>query len=299
MIVMGSLKNQFIRVIDLNFTPGLNKHSYKKQNINKQKIPSYKYRKNLIDFACNLSNYLTSNYKIKYIKEIKKEHITAFFKDKETNSNNGKGCSHTTLIQYKSYINKLDKLIKQTYKFKANLSNGVSTSLGGNAKIRNLYLKQDHIDAILEEKVESKSYAILGIKINNLFGLRAEEITKLKAKDFDLIDMKLHVVNGKNGKSRDLEIDTEEKLELAKEIRKNFNDEERIVKMRSKSFSQFINRSLIELEIYDYKEAKTSNHALRKAAAIKEYERVGNKEEVSRFLGHNRTNIVDTYTHSK
>lgn len=299
MIVMGSLKNQFVRVIDLNFTPGLNKHSYKKQNINKQKIPSFRYRKNLIDFSCNLSNYLTANYKIKYIKEIKKEYITAFFKYKETNSNNGKGCSHTTLIQYKSYINKLDKLIQQTYKFNAHLADGVPKKLRGNPKIRNLYLKQEHIDAILEEKSDSISDAVLGIKINNMFGLRAEETTKLKGKDFDIINMKLHVVDGKNSKSRDLDIDTEEKLELAKEIRKTFNDEERVVKMRSKSLSQFITRSLIELEIDDYKEAKTSNHAIRKAAAIKEYERTGDKEATSKFLGHNRTNIVDTYTHSK
>lgn len=296
---MGSLKNQFIRVIDKNFTPCLNKHSYKKQKINKQKVPSYKYRKNLIDFACNLSNYLTSNYKIKYIKEIKKEHITAFFKEKECNCNNGRGCSHTTLIQYRSYINKLDKLIKQTYKFNSHLAEGVPKKLGGSDKIRNLYLKQEHIDKILEEKYDSKSYAVLGIKINELFGLRAEETTKLKSGDFDLINMKVHIVDGKNGKSRDLNIDTQQKLELAKEIRQKFNDEERIVKMRSKSFSQFINRSLIDLGIDDYKNAKTSNHSIRKSAAINEYERTGDKEATSKFLGHNRTNIVDTYTHSK
>lgn len=296
---MGSIKNQFIRVIEQNFTPGLNKHSYKKQKINKQKIPSYKYRKNLIDFACNLSNYLTSNYKIKYIKEIKPEHITAFFKEKECNCNNGRGCSHVTLIQYRSYINKLDKLIKQTYKFNSNLAEGVPKKLGGSEKIRNLYLKQEHIDKILEEKFDSKSYAVLGIKINELFGLRAEETTKLKSGDFDLINMKVHIVDGKNGKSRDLNIDTQQKLELAKEIRQKFNDEERIVKMRSKSFSQFINRSLSNSKIDDYKNAKTSNHAIRKTAAIKEYERTGDKEATSKFLGHNRTNIVDTYTHSK
>ena len=296
---MGSLKNQFIRVIDKNFTPCLNKHSYKKQKINKQKVPSYKYRKNLIDFACNLSNYLTSNYKIKYIKEIKKEHITAFFKEKECNCNNGRGCSHTTLIQYRSYINKLDKLIKQTYKFNSHLAEGVPKKLGGSDKIRNLYLKQEHIDKILEEKYDSKSYAVLGIKINELFGLRAEETTKLKSGDFDLINMKVHIVDGKNEKSRDLNIDTQQKLELAKEIRQKFNDEERIVKMRSKSFSQFINRSLIDLGIDDYKNAKTSNHSIRKSAAINEYERTGDKEATSKFLGHNRTNIVDTYTHSK
>ena len=43
--------------------------------------------------------------------------------------------------------------------------------------------------------------------------------------------MKVHIVDGKNGKSRDLNIDTQQKLELAKEIRQKFNDEERIVKM--------------------------------------------------------------------
>lgn len=299
MISMGSLKNQFVRVIDLNFTPGLNKHSYKKQKITKQKIPSYRYRKNLINFACNLANYLTSNYSVKCIKEIKPEYITEFFQYKASDINNGKGCSHSTLIQYKSYINKLDKLIKQTYNFNAHLADGVPKKLGGNAKIRDLYIKQEHIDAILEEKSNSMSDAVLGIKINNLFGLRAEETTKLKAKDFDLTTLKLHIVNGKNGKSRDLYIDTEEKLGLAKEIRRKFDDEERIVKMRSKSFSQFISRSLVDLDIKEYKEAKTSNHALRKAAAIKEYETTRDKESTSKFLGHNRINIINTYIRSK
>lgn len=147
-----------------------------------------------------------------------------------------------------------------------------------------------------KQKVKSKSDAVLGIKINNLFWLRAEEITKLKAKDVDTINRKVHVIDGKNGKSRDLDIDTEEKLELAKEIRRKFDNEERVVKMRSKSFSQFINRSLVQLEIDDYKTAKTSNHALRKTAAIKEYKRNGDKEATSEILGHN---IVDTYTNSK
>ena len=64
-------------------------------------------------------------------------------------------------------------------------------------------------------------------------------------------------------------------------------------------FSQFINRGLLQINIYDYKDAKTSNHSLRKAAAIKEFNRTGDKEGTSKFLGHNRTNIVDTYTHSK
>ena len=167
-------------------------------------IGSYKYRKNLIDFACNLSNYLTSNYKIKYIKEIKPKHIISFVKEKEIKSNNGKGCSHATLIQYRSYINKLDKLIKQTYKFNSHLVDRVPAKLGGNANVRNLYLKPEHVDLLLQEKSKSVSDAVLGIKINSLFALRAEEITKLKAKDIDLIEMKLHIIDGKNGKSRDL-----------------------------------------------------------------------------------------------
>lgn len=292
---MSSLKHQFVRVIELSETIGVNKHSCKKdKHMKKELIPSYAYRKNLVDFACNLSNFLTSQYKITNIKDIKPEHITAFFEFEEKE----RGCGKRTLVQYKSYINKLDRCIIQEYRFKAHLKDGVPEKLGGHEPVRVLAMRQEDINAILSLK--SSSSAQLGVRINNLFGLRAEETVKLKAKDFDLDRNVLRVIDGKGRKNRMLSLDTEEKLKLAKKIREEFDDEDRLVPLRPDSLNEYIRYSLKRLgRGEEYKEAKTGNHSIRKRAAKKELERTGDKVKTGEFLGHNQGRIVDTYCNPK
>ena len=298
----GSLFNQFYYVIKANFCPNLNKHSYKKQHHKKVKIASYSYRGGLISFSSNFSKYLKKKFGVRFIKEIQQDHIESFFNDKLKD-----GCSKRTLMQYKSYLNTLDKLILQTYFFKARLGRNVVVKDGAKEK-RILYMKDEHIDAILELKKDTNSSALLGIEINRLFGLRAEETVSLRAKDFDLEECKLHIFGGKNGKYRFMYLNTQEKYDLALRVREMFEDNERLIPIKAESYCTFIRRALEELNIEEYKLGKTSNHALRKKYAIDSlelYKERGMSDEdaklkISREFGHNRISVIeDSYINAK
>lgn len=301
---MGSLLYQMTRAIDKNFTPGKSKRSHKKQGIKKVLIFSYSYRRNLIHFSANLTHFLKGSYKVRNLKDIKPEFITAFFKAKEDLN-----CSHRTLVQYKSYITTMDKLITQTYYFKLHMARGVPEVLGGTKPKRTLYMRQEHIDAILELRKNSNSAAVLGIRINNLFGLRVSETCKLIGKDFDLDKMVLHIVRSKGGRDRDIKINTVEQLELAREIRAKYGELDKLVPMEENSFNKFITEALEELGITMYKDANTVNHAIRKKVARKVLQDNLDKgmsmqdamDDTSKFLGHNknRNRVVSIYTNAE
>lgn len=301
---MGSLLHQFVHAIDYNFCPGLDKHNFKKQPTKKVKIASYSYRRNLIDFAANLVHFLKANYpEVHKLKEIQPAYVGQFIKEKEES-----GCSHSTLIQYRSYLRTLDKLITQTYYFKVHLARELPDFVG-TPKKRDIYMRQEHIDAILELRKNSKSPALLGLRINNIFGLRTSETIKLIGKDFDLDNKVLHIVDSKGGRSRDLDLDTPEKIDIAIEVRSKFNDDEKVVPLLESGFNSFITDSLETLGIEDYKKAKTSNHAIRKKVAIgvmqdnlnKGLSEQDAKDATSKFLGHNkkRNAVVDAYIKAK
>ena len=297
---MGSLRYQFISSLDNSFNPNLNKHSYKKGNCDKQKIASYRYRRNLYNFSNNLVNYLRDNFNdVRNIKDIQDYHIYAFFKEKE------ECCSYRTLIQYRSYINVLDRCIMQNLHFKANLYKGVpeiKKPVGKSEqdlKVRNLYMKQEHINAILEYKKNSKSPALMGLRVSNLFGLRASEIVNIRPRDFDLEDGTFKVI-GKGGKTRVLKLETQEQYDLATEILDKYNNDEKLVPLRPDSYNKFIKDSLHNLGIYEYDKAKTGNHAIRKKVAIENIKKdmangIAEKEAYereSKRLGHNRVSVV-------
>lgn len=290
---MSSLLNQFTYAVDSNFCPGLNKRSYKRSGMKKVKIASYQYRRNLIHFSGNITNYLKANYQVKNLKDIRSDYIYSFFKYKELT-----GCSHRTLVQYRSYINVLDKLITQTYHMKVHLKKGVP-EIGGTPNKRVLYMRQEHIDAILELRKNSKSPALLALRINNIFGLRVSEDVKLLGKDFDLEKNTLHIVDSKGGRCRDLPLDTPEKLEIAKEINSKFAPNERVVPLRATSVNQFVTRALKHLNITDYVGANTVTHAIRKKVARDLYEQTNDKKAVTIHLGHNRICVADTYINAR
>lgn len=292
---MGNLRYQFTSSIDNAVALGLNKHSYKKQGCSTQKIPSYQYRKNLINFANNLVNFLIDNYpEIKKLKDIKSEHIEAFFIAKE------KCCSHRTLVQYRSYIRVLDRCIAQNLHFKVHLINGVPKNLEGGEKIRTIFMTREHANLLLESIKGSKSKCVLGVQIAILFGLRASEVVHLKAKDFRIETGILFIHKAKGGKNRYLEIDTFEKIELSRKIRNSFEDEKILVPVRADTFDRFINYHLVKLGLTEYREGKTSCHSIRKMVAD-EMTKEGIKEgltekesllRTSKFLGHNREEVV-------
>lgn len=300
---MGSLFNQFERVIEDNFRPNLNKHSYKIQGNTKILIPSYSYKTNLLRFAGTFTKGLKEQFAVRNIKDIKPEMVVGYLEGLKE-----KGYSKHTITQYKSYIRTFDKLIHQTYHFKAHLSDNISEVNGGREAIRTIYMKPQHLEMIFEyhRNKGTKSPCLLGLEIANLFGLRASEIVYLRAKDFDLNTKYLKVYRGKGNKRRFLKLNTEDKIEISCRIRKQFAEDDKIVPVRERTYIDFISDTLKALNILEYSQADTGNHAIRKKFAIEEellLESQGmTKEEaikeVSLELGHNRKNVTYGYIQS-
>lgn len=295
---MKNLKQQFIGSVDKNFCPGADKHNYKKQGYATIKIFSYSYRKGLINFGCNLANFLKNEYNIKFLKEIKEEHIKGFFKAK------GEISTVRTLRQYKSYLMVFDKLITQTYHIKLHFDK-MDISIAKGEKLRDATMIEKILDEIIEENKLGDSESVLGLRICKLFGLRAEEVVYLKAKDFNLDKMVLEVHKAKNNRYREVKIDSEQKYNLAQEIRMKFDDFDRLVNIQADSLNKFLYRKILNKNIVEYKNHKTGIHSIRKMVAQREHKKnlengkteKESLQEISELLGHNKNrNKINNFT---
>lgn len=299
---MKTLKQQFIYAVDYNFHPKTNKHSYKNCGYKTIKIVSYSYRKGLINFGCNISNFLKEEYGIRFLKEIKEEHIQSFFESKSHNS-------YATLRQYKSYLNIFDKLINQTYHIKIHFDK-MEILITKGEKIRDATMVKEYLDTIISQNDFGNSDSILGLKICRLFGLRAEEVVSLKGKDFDLENGVLKVFNAKNNRYREIDFNTVQRLELAQEIRMEYDEEDRLVPIKTDSLNKYLSRKLQGLNIVEYKDKKTGIHSIRKMVAQEQHKLNIEKgysvkksyNNVSNQLGHGTKRdyfIEDSYIYPK
>lgn len=302
---MGSLLFQFKSCIDGNYSPGADKHSCKRNKSGKIKIFSASTRKALMKFSGNLVNYLNSNYPdVKKLKDIKIEYIENFLIDKS------KICSPYTIGQYKSYLRTLEKLIKQHYHFTVKLYPNeliLPVKKKRTNKIREIYMRQEDIDKVLNLKSNSK--CMIGLRFADLFGLRVSEICSLKGKDIDLTKNILHIHESKGKRSRNLPIDNILKLSLCQEVKSKVNDNDRVCPVRENTLNKFLSRKLISLNITRYQSSKTGVHSIRKKVAkdkMKEDMKLGMTkqqamDDTSKFLGHNknRNSVINTYVKSK
>lgn len=303
---MGSLRYQFVSVIDDNFKEGVDKHSYKKLKNGKTRIFSYSTRRAYIKFTSNMVNYFKENCpEIKKIVHIKPDHLQSFFDAKKNT------CGPYTIYQYSRYLHTLEKLIKQTLHFKVNLTEGYvipKVEKKSKNRKRTVAMSQDDLSKVLKKIKNSKSPAIIGIRLAEQFGLRVSEICKLKGKDVDVINGFIHIHESKGKRSRNLPIDNLLKIQLCSEIKENVADEERVCPLREDSLNKFLHRNLISLNITRYKDAKTGIHSIRKRCAkegLKSYKSNGYTNQqaldsVSNDLGHNknRNAVINTYVKS-
>ena len=293
----ANLLYEFKRAIDGAECIGGNKKGYNNEHHKRKKIFSYDTYENYIEFSSTLVHYLKKFYpNVKHLKNIKEYHIENFLRYKVE-----QGVSKNTIENYKSRIRMLDVYIAQEYHFKIHMERGIKDDIVGlTDKVRNIAMDREDLEAILKLRRNSKSKAYIGLVINSQFGLRVQEVVKLKGKDFDLDKMVVHIINSKGKKSRDVLIDTMERLAIAKYVKENFKDNERIVPLREDTVNEFIQNALEELGITKYRDAKTSTHSIRKLVATENIERYMDegmtKEEAlkkeSLQLGHNRTNVV-------
>ena len=83
--------------------------------------------------------------------------------------------------------------------------------------------------------------------------------------------MYLHIHELKGKRSKNIPIDTLEKLEICIRVKEEIQDNERVCKIKEGSINAEVKRILVKNKISRYKKAKTCVHAIRKAYAKKEY----------------------------
>ena len=291
---------QFYKAIDLCFSPGVDKHSYKKSKETKVKIFSYADRRNIIKVTDQLSKFIEKNYSnINYIKDITDKEIKAFFDDKALS------CSKNTLMNYKYCIKKIEKMVQQELHLKVNYINNIKIESHNNYLLRDIELSEKHLEIILENGLKSNSKAVIAIEFAALFGCRVSEISKLQGRDIDLDKKLIHIIDSKGKRSRDIKISTEKQLEFCQKIKVRIGEYERVCPLREDSINTYIRRALLKNNITIYSEKKTGVHAIRKYYAKRDYikniEKTNSPQkawaQTSLNLGHssNRKTLINTY----
>lgn len=297
----ASLKKQFEFAINDCFSPGADKHSYKKQkNNNKIKIFSYETLRYYYKMSAQFAEFTKqNNQNIKYIKDIKAQHLQAYIDSKKNT------WSKVTMINAKSAFKVLQEMCNQFYKkYNFNFYDGVEFKSNKPEKVRDVWMEKDILDKLIKYKKErgSTSSAILGIEIAAAFGLRVSEVCSLKGKDINLKFSNLHIHQSKGKRSRDLPINNSTKRKLCEYIKDNIDDEDRVVKMREDSLNGYLRRGLIQMNITKFADSKTGIHAIRKMVATEEYNNLLKKglnkfdaeTKVSKELGHNKRRVEIT-----
>lgn len=283
-----NLKHQFIHAIEDNFKEGMDKHSMKSDGIrNDEKIFSYADRKNLIDVACNFSNFMKDNYKdIKLVKEVRADHIQSFLNQKASE------CSNATLKQYEAKFNKLEKIVNKTYNINVKYKGYTLPLAKENTKIRDSSMSKEDFMKLEKYFNNSKSSAKIAIQLTARAGLRVSECTKLQGRDINLKDNVIHVEDGKGGRNRDVPIREEDRSYFSN-LKSSVGDRERICPVQSDSINKSIDRAMKREGIRN-KYNDTSIHCIRKMYAQKEFDRCRSQgmeirqalQEVSKLLGH-------------
>jgi len=287
----SNLSYQINSAINDAFKPGMDKYSAKKTGETDDKIYSYATKKNLQQVAFEFKDYMKENHNdIKLIKNVKPEHWQNFLIEKS------KTCNNATLQNYVSRINKIEILTNKKFGFtsqwKDNISSPLSQKIGGSEKIRTQMMSKNDYNKISQSMKTSKSQAVPAIELARGFGLRVEEITRLRVEFVNLEKMELKV-HGKGGKFRTLPI-LKENVGLLKDLTEGKKPSDKLINMKKDSINQFLNRTMKKLDLKD-KYPKSGVHAIRKLRAQEVYDKaretMSKKESmdyVNKYLGHGK-----------
>lgn len=294
-----NIKQQFLYAINNSFKEGMDKHSLKKAGIkNSEKIYSYADRKNLIDTACNFSNWLKENNpEIKQVKDIKNVHIQKFLNQKANN------CSNETLKQYGSKFNKLEKCVNSTYNIKADYK-GFSIPISAeNTKIRNTSMSHSDFSKLENAFKGSNSFGAVAIQLSARCGLRVSECVKLQARDIDISNNCLHIIDAKGGRDRDVPIRLEDK-DYFINLKNSTPDMQRVCPVQKDSINKSVERAMQKAGIKD-SYTDTSIHCIRKMYAQDTFDSFRasgmsiqeSLDSTSKLLGHGekRNNLMKQY----
>lgn len=286
-----NIKAQFFHAIDCSFKEGVSKHSYKKEYGNDfgNRIFSYQTRSNLKDTARDFASFMKQNHgEIRFVKDIKKEHVSEFLQSKTSS------CSAKTLQQYQTRLDKIGKCCAEIFKKEIDYKVKAPEPVSKNEKVRTLAMDRNDLAKVLE--TGKKSDSLMAIKLSEAFGLRVSETIKIRPKDIQ--NDTLHIVKSKGGRDRFLEIRTSHQREVLNEL-KHFRDvpnNKPILKVKADSVNNYLHRNLERNGISKYAEHKTGLHSIRKMYATERYNELRSTglnhrkawDKVSDELGHGK-----------
>lgn len=307
MAKLHSLSNQFKHAISNQTVYGTSKHEYKhdipksEQNI----VHSGTYNQKLIELTNNFSNFMKENYPgVRRVNDIKSDHVQEFINSKSKNGTINKNTAETYVSQFQI----INRITNKQFNFHAKYSKNIEIpSYIRTDEFRyHKTMSSEHVELLRDHfSNNSRSIAADGILIAIDHGLRVSEIRQLMGKDIDLKNGTLHIHRSKGGLSRDIPL---KNLEFMKEMKDKYNNDEKIAPTSSRNITQSIQRVFDKNNITEYKEAKTSVHAIRKAYADREYailrenlDQKSAENKLCEYLGHgkNREDVLDKYLSSR
>lgn len=274
-----NLKYQFMNCIQKNFRESVDKHSLKQTGKKGTEIFSYSQRKNLIDVSSNFANYMKENHpEIKKVNQINSDHIQEFL-------NSRINCSQATLEQYQSQFRKLESLVNDTYKTNVNYHSATTpiSQKNGGGKLRTDMLTTENYNKLMSNSTNQNfKNALL---LSQHFGLRCEEISRLKATDFT--EKGLSIIDSKGGRDRLIPLETDKQKQIAKEFMQKVG---RICPIQKGSLQQAFNREKKKNGL----SSSSDFHSSRKAYATERYQSYRQQgmsvkeslDRVSHNLGH-------------
>lgn len=174
--------------------------------------------------------------------------------------------------QYQSKFNKLGKIIGNTYNTKVDFGTIVPKSFATHGKIRDKAMNRDDFNKIKGTFRNDMSNGAKSMELSARWGMRVSEIAKLQARDIDLKNNQINIVDSKGGRSRTVEIRPEDRS-FASQLKIGYNSAyDRIVPVRTASINVAVNRAMDKVGLKEeYKDI--SIHSIRKMAAQEHYDR--------------------------
>lgn len=286
-----NLKRQMLNSIERSFKGGMDKHSDKRNGgSGSYKVYSQSDRKALVDTSAMFASWLGKNHPdVRYIKDIKTEHVQGFLNSK------AKEWSNSTIKTHMSRFNKLDRIFDKNIKdYSKQLTGALVAPVAKNeTKLRSVAMTRNDFNKITAKANAGRSHVKTALEIAGRTGLRVSEISKLKGSDYNEKAGVLSIVDSKGKRSRNIFIKEEDKSYF-EGLKATFG-EGRVCPVQHESLNQALNRCMKDLDLeQDYTEHKTSFHSIRKMVAQELYDELREQgfsqqdawNDVSHHLGH-------------
>lgn len=306
------IHHQFNYVISQSLLIGVSKRNDRKNGVDIEKnIYSIESCEKLRAFCKTFSNYIETTFPdVKYIKDIKTEHVEQFIVSKLSS------WSDRTLKERLSQFEKMKILTEKT--FSCSVAYDME-KVKENAQILKRYEKQNRQEKQRDKAMERNDFeklrqalqdnekALQAAEIARRCGLRVKEISLLRADSIDIEKRCLHVTEGaKNGKKRDVPI-RDKDLQYFQNLKER--NEGYIFSVQDDTLNKYIRNGLKEIGL-DEKYKNTTVHSIRKLYAQERYaeemERLHDKEKawgvVQSELGHgtaHREELYNAYINTK